>query len=307
MSYIPGMNQNWSGGTSTPANPSAVQNPAQRSTKDALNPLTGMPYTGAMSENTGGQYGGHGEVGPAMHSNAAANQWLNAQGAPSEGVGDTGMPGFGTPYSNKSMKASGAQPGGAMGMLGFDDGGAVPDPTATPDPNGAGSSDATPDPSSQGAIPDPGDAIPAPQGDQAQPNINDMLNSAIDTYQYGLQKYGMGDQQGNQQQAMMPSKPAGPGGDQPNTNPFPIKNPSPPFGKLAYMPAIPAGPGGDQPNPNPFPTKTPNPPFGQRFSAADQRPIPPAPNGPPIKPFDPRDYLPGGSKASQGAIPTQVG
>ena len=31
--------------------------------------------------------------------------------------------------------------------------------------------------------------------------------------------------------AVIPTKPAGPGGDQPNPNPFPIKTPEIPFGK----------------------------------------------------------------------------
>jgi hypothetical protein len=35
--------------------------------------------------------------------------------------------------------------------------------------------------------------------------------------------------------------------------------------QTAAMPAVPAGPGGDQPNPNPFPTKTPSIPFGKRY------------------------------------------
>ena len=120
----------------------------------------------------------------------------------------------------------------------------------------------------------------------------------------------------NQQQVAgnIPQRPAGPGGDQPNPNPFPIKNPAIPFGKRAdagaipegaadddqtaslsdalqtvddvmqfgyqqhglsggdqqaAIPTQPAGPGGDQPNPNPFPIKNPAIPFGKRADAGD--------------------------------------
>jgi hypothetical protein len=37
----------------------------------------------------------------------------------------------------------------------------------------------------------------------------------------------------------------------------------------------------------------------------DPRPIPPSPNGP-VKPFNPRDFLPGGSKASDNGIPQET-
>jgi len=37
----------------------------------------------------------------------------------------------------------------------------------------------------------------------------------------------------------------------------------------------------------------------------DPRPIPPSPNGP-VKPFNPRDFLPGGSKASDSGIPQET-
>lgn len=46
------------------------------------------------------------------------------------------------------------------------------------------------------------------------------------------------------------------------------KNGMPPQLLAGNIPAIPAGPGGDQPNPNPFPTKTAPIPFGRRADAS---------------------------------------
>lgn len=248
MAYIPGMNQNWGGTTATPANPSATTNTP---TAAPVNPVTGMPYQGGGTYNVNG---GVEQVGGEYNSNAGANSWLNARGLPSEG-GYGG--GYGTPQTSSSPNSDGlgqvVNPvGGSTGIL-LSKGGAIPsydDGGDVPDPNGEGSSGAPTDPSATGQV-----------------NVNDLLNSVMDTYEYGQQKYGI-----DQQQAYMSSKPAGPGGDQPNTNPFPTKTPAIPFGtrtsdsgqyQSAMMSTKPAGPGGDQPNTNPFPTKTPNPPFGK--------------------------------------------
>ena len=128
-------------------------------------------------------------------------------------------------------------------------------------------------------IPDPDDAIPDDPDDPSDMqdtsptdtdtsggnSENQQLMAAIQkTLQYGQQKNGL--PPGLVQQAFGgASKPAGAGGDQPNTNPFGTKTPSPAFGKktAANAPMVPAGPGGDQPSNNPFPVKTPNPPFGK--------------------------------------------
>jgi hypothetical protein len=118
-----------------------------------------------------------------------------------------------------------------------------------------------------------------PAGQQGTlPDINGALGSVQDAYAQLKDQMLHGG--GQQQAAGIPTAPAGPGGDQPTQNPFPVKNPSPPFGQASN---------------------------GNTQVADAGRPIPPSPSGQPIKPFNPRDYLPGGSKASDsGAIPTEA-
>lgn len=174
-------------------------------------------------------------------------------------------------------------------------------PTSTPSPSASGIPTDTSDVSTGGAInadplsagadgsaafsaggdvPDPGGAIPDPAidtsvmqdtstGDQGQAgdpsqtaDQGDLMGSVMDALTAARQQYGLTDQMfaGN-----IPTKPAGPGGDQTQGGPQDRGNQQ----VSANMPAKPAGPGGDQPATNPFPTKTPSPPFGQASNDSD--------------------------------------
>jgi hypothetical protein len=110
--------------------------------------------------------------------------------------------------------------------------------------------------------------------DMTTPRIEKALEAVNEAMMYGREKFGLprGDEgQGaipDQTAANMPTRPAGPGGDRPDQNPFPTRTPAIPFGRQsANMPTRPAGPGGDQPDTNPFPTREP---FGRRAQLDQQ-------------------------------------
>lgn len=100
-----------------------------------------------------------------------------------------------------------------------------------------------------GAVPDPGGAIPGAdpgtasvdQGGGYSSGPSDPMQNVRAALSAARSQNGLNDQLfqelwgnvGGQQASNMPSKPAGPGGDQPNPNPFPTKTPSPAFGKLS--------------------------------------------------------------------------
>lgn len=305
-------------------------------TKGALNPVTGQPYHGGGTYSIGGQYGGTETVGPEFTSTKALDAYENSHGMPGGsgygiGFGGGGGGGYGVPAPIAPAPSGGGSGGGSAPNGGWQfhpnsitdmsmaKGGRV---KAFAEGGDAG------DPSSQPVPPpafDDGGVIPDGQGQdaqaqQAQDPTNDQMNQPTDQGQQNQAQpvdWDAVQQLYNQhKQAMMSSKPAGPGGDQPNTNPFPTKTPSPAFGqKTGFLAPTP------KPNPNQPP---PKPPFVQeregvlpagntQMAAADARPIPPAPGGRPPQgtlppaPINPRDFLPGGSKASQGVIPTQVG
>jgi hypothetical protein len=56
------------------------------------------------------------------------------------------------------------------------------------------------------------------------------MGTVMDALSAARKQYGLTDQMFA---ANIPSKPAGPGGDQPATNPFSTKTPSPPFGQAS--------------------------------------------------------------------------
>ena len=167
---------------------------------------------------------------------------------------------------------------------GYAEGGPVEDPVTA-----LGAADAPSSPNDANQQQDQQQAAPPPdpsggnyssqdQNQQANPasthpvDINDSLGVIQDAYA-SLKSSMLGG--GSQQAGNIPTVPAGPGGDSPSTNPFPTKTPAIPFGKLADNQSAP-------------------------------RPIGPAPNGGPVKPFNPRDFLPGGSETSDsGAIPDE--
>lgn len=64
-------------------------------------------------------------------------------------------------------------------------------------------------------------------GDNTASNGNDALKAVDDALSYGRQQITG---QGQQMASNTPARPAGPGGDQPDTNPFPTKTPAIPFG-----------------------------------------------------------------------------
>jgi len=147
--------------------------------------------------------------------------------------------------------------------MSMDEGGAVPDPDNDSDSDNSSGGGGDTDQDSG-------------NGDSSQPSTDDGMASIMSALSTARQNNGLNDQMF----AAMPSRPAGPGGDQPNTNPFPTKTPATPFGKLAD----------NSQSPRPIPGNGSIPQHGV---------LQPTP-----KPFDPRDYLPGGSKASDsGAVP----
>ena len=200
----------------------------------------------------------------------------------------------GSPGQSNTYGGWGASPGSAStpstdpqfnpstGTFGYSSGGPVDSPEDPDTAGGAADAPGAP------AVPDgSGDSSGGgysnqqnqPAGQQGTlPDINGALGSVQDAYAQLKDQMLHGG--GQQQAAGIPTAPAGPGGDQPTQNPFPVKNPSPPFGQASN---------------------------GNTQVADAGRPIPPSPSGQPIKPFNPRDYLPGGSKASDsGAIPTEA-
>lgn len=181
----------------------------------------------------------------------------------------TGVQQGGMSPSRLPAPAAGApqntQAAGTSGVMGFDLGGAIPD-----------------DADSNQGLPGTDDS-PNVNGSH---NISDAISTVDDILDYGRNKNGLG-----QLTANVPTRPAGPGGDQQDTSPFPIKRPNPPFGKQAMndqdgapsqfadggpvddqdddddetgaIPTRPAGPGGDTPDTNPFPTRSGG--FGKRY------------------------------------------
>ena len=104
-------------------------------------------------------------------------------------------------------------PAGPSPPMGMDEGGDVPDTSVMP-------MDAE-----QGQEGQAGD--PAPQKSGPSPAVQSALTAA--RAQFGLND-NMFNMMSKQTAGNMPTKPAGPGGDQPTSNPFPTKNPATPFG-----------------------------------------------------------------------------
>ena len=99
------------------------------------------------------------------------------------------------------------------------------------------------------SVPDPGGAIPSDpndtsdttdtgQGQQGQAgDLSGIAQQVKQSLSATRQQFGLNDQAFQQMAAQIPSAPAGPGGDQPNQNPFPTKTPSPPFGQAQAAPS----------------------------------------------------------------------
>ena len=144
-----------------------------------------------------------------------------------------------------SLKDGGPVPGvkhTSKKVKGYDDGGSVTDNSNS---DNSDSQDSIPNPG--GAIPadptDPGDVSSFNQGSGSGQNENSALMQAVyQTLTYGRQKNGLSNQLVNMAYNSIPTKPAGPGGDQTRGGPQDRSNP-----KIAgNIPTKPAGPGGDQ-------------------------------------------------------------
>lgn len=158
------------------------------------------------------------------------NNYSGSQGMPYEG---DSRPETNADVITKSDAAPWETPGmtksnqmNLQGMSSYATGGAIPDPS-----DGAGG----------GAIADNNGT-----GDIDTSNLSDALDTVDQIMQYGYQKSGLGGQ--NQQVASaIPTAPAGPGGDQPNQNPFPTATAPTPFGRRDPNQPLPIqgfGPGG---------------------------------------------------------------
>ena len=257
---------------SSPAQTGAIPTPSASSgptTSNVGSYTQAQQYQGggAGQSNTYGGWGASSDTGTAS-TDPASNPAAAATPASSTSASYTApasppAASYTSPYSMGGGFAGGYAQGGpvdpdsAAGAA-AEDTGAIPDDNPQNQPAAPGPQD----PTGGANTPSNPQNQPAQQG----PDINQSLGTVQDAYSQ-LRASML---KGGTQTAMMPSRPAGPGGE-PNQNPFPTKTPAIPFGKLA---------------------------------AADSRPIPPAPNGPPVKPFNPRDYLP--VSQGQGAIPTEA-
>jgi hypothetical protein len=203
--------------------------------------------TNYQRASTGGNYGAYSDNGQAggkaTHtapvpsgalagvSGGPANSGYNmGWGAYYTGAGNTigpespSTPGRATQQGSAAeWKNQNVAKGGAIAMK-FDTGGAVPDPGgAIPDdPNDTSDVDPTTT-GDTGQAGDPRQAVMQALTTSRQMN---GLNDAV----FGDLSNAIHQSSGGQQQAYMPSRPAGPGGDTPTQNPFPTRTPAIPFG-----------------------------------------------------------------------------
>jgi hypothetical protein len=187
-------------------------------------------YTAGPQTNQFGSWGGAAETGIPGDINGSP------QGAPS---GEGQNWGIGAPPAPTTPAATSASSSGGSGAYSI--GGSYNSPFGPPQtslPANAGDYMAFDD---GGAIPDPGDAIPSDPSDNSDmSDFSDtgsgdqegqqLMSTIYQVLDYGRQKNGLSSDAFQQAFNQPPSKPAGPGGDQPNTNPFPTKTPVTPFG-----------------------------------------------------------------------------
>ena len=223
----PGNTGNGSGGATPPAN--------------AGIPTDAMGSPGAAADTAGA--GGADTAAGAGGADTAAG----AGGADTAGAGGAGTNAMGSPGA--AAPAADAAAGAASG--GLAEGGPIVNPKEEPyrekwrakngqkqTPYKAFDDGGTvPTDNSQGAIPNSAD-IPVQQDQGQQGQAGDpmqVLQGVKDALSYTRQQAGLSDnafKMATDQKLAgnMPGKPAGPGGDQPNPNPFPIKTPATPFG-----------------------------------------------------------------------------
>ena len=198
----------------------------------AGNPLLEQNYQSQLQQegkpsSVSGGYGG-------------GNTWSSTIGSPTSTA-----PGGGAGAAGLAFSEGGPVPGvkhTSKKVKGYDDGGSVTDNSNS---DNSDSQDSIPNPG--GAIPadptDPGDVSSFNQGSGSGQNENSALMQAVyQTLTYGRQKNGLSNQLVNMAYNSIPTKPAGPGGDQTRGGPQDRSNP-----KIAgNIPTKPAGPGGDQ-------------------------------------------------------------
>ena len=280
--------------TTQPFSTTAYTSPAFSSAAPTTAAPTAASSYGQISNGGGGFVGGAGAGSVATNGKYGVGYFGGNPGAAGYSQGMMAEGGSiedpkSIPYRNK-WKAKN-HPGDKAYK--FDDGGDVPS-------DGGDSSGGVPDPG--GAMPtdpsDPSAMQDTPTGDPGQVgDLGASLQAVQNAYQYGMQQLA-----GN-----IPSAPAGPGGDQTQGGPQDRGNQV-----AGNIPTVPAGPGGDQ-------TQGGGPQDrGQQMAANTS--VPPgsqsSANGAPqwtgqglptpqpgvLQPtppqFNPRDYLPGGSKAS---------
>ena len=198
----------------------------------AGNPLLEQNYQSQLQQE--------GKPSTVSGSYGGGNTWSSTIGSPTSTA-----PGGGAGAAGLAFSEGGPVPGvkhTSKKVKGYDDGGSVTDNSNS---DNSDSQDSIPNPG--GAIPadptDPGDVSSFNQGSGSGQNENSALMQAVyQTLTYGRQKNGLSNQLVNMAYNSIPTKPAGPGGDQTRGGPQDRSNP-----KVAgNIPTKPAGPGGDQ-------------------------------------------------------------
>jgi hypothetical protein len=223
------------------------------------NPATGGGYTGnpmtqpsATQAPVGPDQNQYGSWGSGTGEYGAGGSGAGGYGAPSSTGNVSATPGS-TPASTPSVENGPSLTGGGYSIGGpFSQTGGI-NTNGLPGNNGQPDSQNVPDnylnaigvsfdeggsvPDPGGAIPDDGDMQDTSTGDPGQTgdpsqtaDQGDLMGTVMDALSAARKQYGLTDQMFA---ANIPSKPAGPGGDQPATNPFSTKTPSPPFGQAS--------------------------------------------------------------------------
>lgn len=155
---------------------------------------------------------GQGARGATVPQTTLASSQTAAAGAKAPGMAPA-QPGTSTPSmsaSNASTQSASENNNAQSTSMGFDAGGVIPDGT-------------------QSAMQGNGGVQPG--------DLDSMYQSIQQALKFGRQKMGLLGDQGDQ--VAITQRPAGPGGDQPDTNPFPTKTAPNPFGKRKEVPAAP--------------------------------------------------------------------
>ena len=228
-------------------------------------------YTNSVNSNALGDWGrkaetggipGDGSQAPQGGSGGYGTTWASGAPPSASSTAATGTP-KGSDLGTAAMySAPGNAPGAGNnytmggGYLGAASGGPIPSIAHTSKKvkgyDDGGSVQDGDDDQDQGSIPDPGSAIPSDPTDPGdvsnfnpgngnQSESNAIMQAIYNTLSYGRQKNGLSNAIVNAAYQSIPTKPAGPGGDQTRGGPQDRSNQT-----AGNIPTKPAGPGGDQ-------------------------------------------------------------